>query len=61
MSVVVSVGDIDDECPSFEMVFYPGQFSLDDRYVLSNASVDRLVINARDIDSVSYTQLEFTM
>ena len=53
MTVIVSINDINDECPSFEFNTYVGQVTLEDRFVLEYGTVDRLVLTAKDIDTVS--------
>ena len=53
VTVIVYINDINDECPSFTSNSYMGQVTLEDRFVLEYDTVDRLVLTAKDIDTVS--------
>ena len=52
-SVIISITDVNDECPYFMSDQYAGQISLDDTYVFEDGTANRLILIAEDLDSVS--------
>ena len=51
--MVVTITDVNDECPYFMSDQYAGQISLDDTYVFEYGTANRLILAAEDLDSVS--------
>ena len=54
-NVFVSIDDVNDECPEFTSPAISfGQITRQDAYVVSNTTLEVLVLQAQDMDAVSW-------